>query len=259
MLLAIDVGNTNITLGVFQGERLEATSRIATDPRKMSDEYALFFSNMLPLKGIPREVITDVVMCSVVPPLTPVLEELCEDYFKTTPLVVTVGVKTGVRILYDNPRDVGTDRVVDAVAALRLYGGPVIVVDFGTATVFDAITGDGHYLGGAIAPGIIIAAEALFQNTSQLRRVQLAHPPSPIGKNTIHSMQSGLVLGYTDMVEGMVRRFKQEMGDNAKVIATGGLAGLIAQETNVFNAVNLDLTLIGLRLIYEMNTSVKEA
>ena len=259
MLLAIDIGNTNITLGVFHKEHLKATSRIATDSRRMADEYALLLSNMLPLKGISPDAITGAAICSVVPPLTSVFEELCKDFFNVPPLVVNVGVKTGVRIFYDNPRDVGTDRVVDAAAAYRLYGGPVIVVDFGTGTVFDAVSQDGDYLGGAIAPGITIAAEALFQNASQLRRVQLVSPPSAIGKNTAHSMQSGLVLGYADLVEGMVRRFKREMGEDSKVVATGGLANLIAQETSVFDEINPDLTLIGLRLIYEMNTEGKGA
>lgn len=253
MLLAIDIGNTNIVLGVFRKERLEATWRIATDTRRMPDEYALAISSLLPMKGIAREEITDAALCSVVPPLTPVFEELCKKLFGMAPLVVGTGVKTGVRILYDNPRDVGADRVVDAAGAFRRYGGPAIVVDFGTATVFDAISKDGEYLGGAISPGVNVAAESLFLTTSQLRRVELVRPKTAIGKNTVHAMQSGLVLGYVGLVEGMVRRFKAELGGQAKVVATGGLAGLIAKETDVLDVVDPDLTLFGLRCIYDLN------
>ena len=253
MLLTLDIGNTNTTLGVFHDAELKATWRLATDPRRMPDEYGLLLNNLLPLKGVHLSDISDVALCSVVPPLIPVFEEVCQTYFKTVPLVVGAGVKTGVRILYDNPRDVGADRVVDAVAAYQLYGGPIIIVDFGTATVFDAVSQEGDYLGGAIAPGLNMAAEALFLNTSQLRRVEMVHPNSAIGKNTVASMQSGLVLGYAGLVEGMVRRFKAEFDDQAKVVATGGLAHLMAQEVSVFDVVNPDLTLVGLRLIYEMN------
>ena len=169
------------------------------------------------------------------------------------PLTVSAGVKTGISIQYDSPRDVGTDRVADAVAALKLYGGPVIVVDFGTATVFDAVSADGKYLGGALAPGINLSADALYQSTSQLRRVELVPPATAIGKNTVAAMQSGLIFGYIGLVEGMVARFKNELGPEAKVIATGGLAELMARETTVFDAVNPDLTLLGLRMIYDLN------
>ena len=192
-------------------------------------------------------------MCSVVPPLTPVFEQVCQNYFGVKPLTVTAGVRTGLQITYDNPRDVGSDRIADAVAAMQLYGSPVIVVDFGTATVFDAISRDGVYLGGAIAPGINVAAEALFLNTSQLRRVELTAPKSAIGQNTSASLQSGLVFGYAGLVEGIVARFKEELGQEAKVIGTGGLADIISQETDVFDAINPELTLVGLRLVYEMN------
>ena len=253
MLLAVDIGNTNIALGVFEEQRLRSTWRIATDPRRLPDEYGLLVSNMLPLKGISPQDITGACYCSVAPTLAPTFEEMCKYYFKVSPLAVTAGVKTGVRILYDNPRDVGADRIVDAVAALCLYGGPVIIVDFGTATVFDAVSRDGEYLGGAIAPGINVSAEALFLSTSQLRRVELTPPKSAIGRNTVTSLQSGLLLGHVGLVEGMVARFKEEMGQEVQVVATGGLAEIIAKETGIFDAVNPDLTLIGLRLIYEMN------
>jgi type III pantothenate kinase len=253
MLLALDIGNTNVTLGVFDGEALKATGRIATDPSRMPDEYGLLLRQLLPLKGIAPDRIDAVALCSVVPPLTQTFVDLCKTYFGTAPLVVGAGVKTGMKVLYDNPRDVGSDRIVDAAAAVKLYGTPAIIVDFGTATVFDAVTRDGEYLGGAIAPGVHVAAEALFHRTSQLRRVELARPPAAIGRSTVHSLQSGLVLGYADMVKGMVARFDKELGGGGKVIATGGLADLIAKEAKVFDVVNPDLTLVGLRLIHELN------
>ncbi|MDA0769431.1 MAG: pantothenate kinase [SAR202 cluster bacterium Casp-Chloro-G4] len=254
MLLALDIGNTNITLGIFQGDNIHATWRVATDASKMPDEYGILLNQLLGLKGMDSSNVDAVAVCSVVPPLTPVFLELCRTYFKIEPLVVGAGTKTGIRILYDNPRDVGADRIVDAAAALKMYGGPVIVVDMGTATVFDAVTGDGNYLGGAIAPGMAIAADALFHTTSQLRRVELVSPGVAIGKNTVHAIQSGLVLGYAELVKGMVGRFDRELGGGAKVVATGGLAPVVAQEAGVFDAVDPDLTLTGLRLIHEMNS-----
>ena len=259
MLLALDIGNTNITLGAFQGEKLCATWRLFTDLHRQPDEYAALIRNLLPLKGVQIEDIKDIIACSVVPPLTTVFEEVARSSFHVVPLVVGMGTKTGVRILYDSPRDVGADRVVDAAAAYRMYGGPLVVVDFGTATVFDAITVDGDYLGGAIVPGVTIAAEALYMGTSQLRRVEFQAPSSAIGKNTVAAIQSGLVFGHVAIVEGMVKRFRAELGEDAKAIATGGLAELIAKETGVFYAVNQDLTLIGLRLIHEMNRPAERA
>ena len=253
MLLALDIGNTSITLGVFRAGELKATWRIATDAARMADEYGLMLSQMLELKSVPAAEVKAIALCSVVPPLTPTFVELSETYFGITPLVVGSATRTGIRILYDHPRDVGADRIVDAAAALKLYGGPVIVVDIGTATVFDAISREGEYLGGAIAPGIAIAADSLFHTTSQLRRVELSRPPAAIGKNTVHAIQSGLVLGYADLVKGMVARFDRELGGGSKVIATGGLASVIEGEVKVFDAVDPDLTLTGLRLIHEMN------
>ena len=255
MLLAIDIGNTNITLGVFEGAPLKAIWRLATDSRRMPDEYGLAVINLLSLQGIFPPSIEAISLCSVVPPLTQVFEGLCHTYFSVTPLVVGTGVRTGIKILYDNPRDVGADRIVDAVAAYQLYGGPVIIVDFGTATVFDAVSAKAEYLGGALAPGLVMAAEAMVANTSILRRIELVVPKSPIGKNTSHSMQSGLVLGQVDLVEGMIGRFRKEMGTDAKVVATGGLAPLIASQTDTFDVVNPELTLMGLRIIHEMNLS----
>lgn len=253
MLLALDIGNTNISLGMFDGERLVATWRLSTDRAKMSDEYTALLTQLLQLRGLSPSDVDAAVMCSVVPPLTPTFVELCRERFGAEPLSVGAGTKTGIRILYDNPRDVGADRIVDAAAALRLYGGPVIVVDIGTATVFDAVTAAGDYLGGAIAPGMAIAADALFNSTSQLRRVEIAAPATAIGRNTIHAIQSGLTLGYADLVRGMVGRFNAELGGGAKVVATGGLAPILETEAGVFDDVNPDLTLTGLRLIHELN------
>ena len=242
-----------VNLGVFDGETLVANLRVSTDARRSSDEYGLMIRDLLALNGVERSTITDVCMCSVVPPLTGIFEEVSETYFRIKPLSITAGVKTGLQISYDNPRDVGADRIVDAVAAINLYGKPVIIVDFGTATVFDAISKDGIYLGGAIAPGINVAAEALFLNTSQLRRVELVAPKSAIGQNTSTALQAGLVLGYAGLVTGLVERFKSELGPEAKVIGTGGLATIISKEADVFDDINQDLTLIGLRMIYNMN------
>lgn len=242
-----------VNLGVFDGETLVANLRVSTDARRSSDEYGLMIRDLLALNGVERSTITDVCMCSVVPPLTGIFEEVSETYFHIKPLSITAGVKTGLQISYDNPRDVGADRIVDAVAAINLYGKPVIIVDFGTATVFDAISRDGIYLGGAIAPGINVAAEALFLNTSQLRRVELVAPKSAIGQNTSTALQAGLVLGYAGLVTGLVERFKSELGPEAKVIGTGGLATIISKEADVFDDINQDLTLIGLRMIYNMN------
>lgn len=253
MLLTIDIGNTNVTVGVFQGETLKATWRLATVPGRMPDEYGMSLLNLLPVRGVAVSDITAIAVCSVVPPLTQVFSELSESFFGIKPLVVGAGVRTGIKVLYDSPRDVGADRIVDAAAAFRLYGGPLIIVDFGTATVFDAVSAQAEYLGGAIAPGLRLAAESIVTSTSQLRRVELIAPSTAIGKNTTHAMQSGLVLSHVDMVEGMVKRFRRELGQDAKVIATGGLASLVASETRVFDAVRPDLTLVGLRIIYDMN------
>jgi type III pantothenate kinase len=253
MLFAADIGNTNITVGIFDGEKLKATWRIATGVHRMPDEYAILILNLLERQGLKGSQITDAVICSVVPPLVGGFEELFHRYLKITPIVVGAGVKTGVRISMDNPREVGADRIVNAVAAHHLYGGPVIVIDFGTATTFDAVSAEGDYVGGSIAPGIAIATEALFTRTAVLPRVELVHPKKAIGRNTVAAMQSGIVYGYVGLIEGLVTRIRKELGAKAKVVATGGFAELLAEETSVIEVVNPDLTLIGLRLIYEMN------
>ncbi len=253
MLLAIDIGNTNITIGMFKDDKLKATWRIATGIHRMTDEYAVTLLNLLRQQGLDVPNVTKVAICSVVPPLTAVFEELCQKYFNVVPLVVRAGVKTGVRIRLDNPSEVGPDRIVDAAAAYNLYGGPIIIVDMGTATAFDTVSKEGDYLGGALAPGMSMAAESLFTRTAMLPRVGLTRPEHAIGTNTITAMQSGLVFGYVGLIEGIIARILQELGEKAKVVATGGYAELIAKETKVINAVNTDLTLIGLRLIYMMN------
>ncbi len=254
MLLAIDVGNTNATVGVFDDDSLRATWRFATDVGKLADEYAVLMLSLLQHESLSPEDIGEGVLACVVPDLEPVFEAVCRRYFGVRPLVVGTGVRTGLRVLYDSPRDVGADRVADAVAAVHLYGPPpLIVVDLGTATVFDAIDGEGDYLGGALAPGLGIAAEALFRRAAKLYRVELSRPRAAIGRNTVNAMQSGILFGYVGLVEGIVARMKVELGGGAKVIGTGGYAEVIAQETRVIDTVDMDLTLQGLRLIYDLN------
>ena len=253
MLLAIDIGNTNINFGVFEDAELRATWRIATGIRRMADEYGILLLNLLHQQGLKVEDVTKVSLCSVVPTLTVIFEELCQKYFHLSPLVIGAGVKTGVSIRMDNPKEVGTDRIVNAAAAHHLYGGPVIIADFGTATTFDTVSREGDYLGGAIAPGISMAAEALFTRTAVLPRVELTRPKYAIGTNTIDAIRSGLVFGYVGLVEGIITRIQAELDEKAKVVATGGYADIIARETSVIEVINPDLTLIGLRLIYLMN------
>lgn len=253
MLLTIDVGNTNVTLGLFQGQELGPRWRLATEHERMPDEYGLQILGLLNHAGVNPQQLIGVCLASVVPPLTGKFAEACRIYLGFDPLVVDAGVKTGVRIRYDDPRAVGADRVADAAAVQKLYGTPACVVDFGTATTFDAISANGDYLGGAIAPGIGIAAEALFQRTAKLPRVELQRPPAAIGRNTVHSMQSGLLFGYASLVEGMVRRFRMELGPQTKVIGTGGLAELVAKETDVIQIIAPWLTLDGLRIIWDLN------
>ena len=253
MLLAIDINNTSVHLGVFHGDELRATWRLGTDKERLPDEYAILLLGLLRTCDIDAAGLHDCVIGSTVPALTQTFIELTRRYFRANPLVVGSGVRTGLRILYDNPRDVGADRVIDAVAAIKLYGPPLIIVDCGTATVFDAISPEGDYVGGAIAPGIGIAAEALFQKASKLYHVELEKPKSAIGKNTVHALQSGIMFGYVGLVEGIIDRFQRELGSGARVVATGGYAPAIARETAVIEVVNGNLTLIGLRLIHEMN------
>lgn len=254
MLLAIDIGNTNITLGLYRENELQQAWRLATDHERMPDEYGLQLLGLLEHADCKGEDLTAAALASVVPPLTGRFLEACSKYLNLEPLVVDAGVKTGLKIRYEDPKfALGADRVVDAVAVLKLYGGPACVVDFGTATTFDAITSEGEYLGGAIAPGIGIAADALYQRAAKLPRVDIGRPPAAIGRNTVHAMQSGLLFGYVGLVEGMVARFRTELGRDMKVIGTGGLAGLIAKETEVIEILAPWLTLEGLRILWEMN------
>lgn len=253
MLLAIDVGNTNIVCGVYRGKELVCHWRMATDRQKTPEEYSLLWYQFLLYYGLKSEDIRAAALASVVPPLTQILVTTVQQLFKVEPLVVGPGIKTGMPIRFDNPREVGADRIVNGVAAYELYGGPAIVVDFGTATTFDAISAAGEYLGGAIAPGIGISTEALFYHAAKLPRVELVRPRSIIGKNTVACMQAGIMYGFIGQVEGIVNRMKIELGAEALVVATGGLAGLIAPETEVIDKVNPWLTLEGLRIVYERN------
>lgn len=254
MLLTIDIGNTNVTLGVFDGERLVASWRLASDAARMPDEYAVMLMNLLPQAGVHRSDVTAAVLCSSVPPLVGAFEELCERYYGVRALVVGAGVKTGVKVLYENPREVGADRIADAAAAFKRFGGPCIIADCGTATVFDAVTANGEYLGGAIAPGIQLAADALTSRAAMLRRIELTGPKTAIGRNTVHALQAGIIFGYVGLVKELLARFKAELGGNPRVIATGGLAGVIARQADdLFDAVEPDLTLEGLRIIHELN------
>jgi len=257
MLFTIDIGNTNITFGVYNTRSSELAYhwRIKTDHGRMADEYGIIILGLMRHERLRFSQIRGVALASVVPPLTAVFVEMIERYMQQSPLVVEAGVKTGVKIRYDSPRDVGADRIVDAAAVYKTYGGPACIVDFGTATTFDAISRHGEYLGGAIAPGIGISAEALSSRTSKLPRVDLVRPPKAVGGNTVHAIQSGLIFGYVGLVEGMVARFRQELGQDMRVIGTGGLAETIAAETDVIEVVNPWLTLEGLRIIWEINQS----
>jgi type III pantothenate kinase len=253
MLLTIDIGNTNLTLGIYDGEQLGWRWRLATVHERMPDEYGLQLLGLLQHAGLKPDDLSGICLASVVPPVTAKIREACQKYLGQTILEVNASTKTGVKILYDDPNVVGADRIVDAAAVQHLYGGPACIVDFGTATTFDAVSAEGDYLGGAIAPGIGIAAEALFQRTAKLPRVELSRPPSAIGRNTTHSMQSGLLFGYVSLVEGMVARFRSELGENMKVIGTGGLVEIIAAETDAIEIIAPWLTLDGLRIIWELN------
>lgn len=253
MLLALDVGNTNTVVGVFEGADLKAHWRLSTRRAGTSDEYGIFVKSLFDFAGLDFRAITAVILSTVVPTVQGPLEEMSRQFFGVEPLVVGPGIKSGMPILYEAPREVGADRIVNAVAAFELYGGPCIVVDFGTATTFDAISARGEYLGGAICPGIGISAEALFQRAAKLPRVDIARPKAVIGRNTVHSMQSGLYYGYLGLVEGLVGRMRDELGGDPKIVATGGLAGLLLAGSSLVDHLDPWLTLTGLRILYERN------
>jgi type III pantothenate kinase len=254
MLLVFDIGNTNIVLGTYEGENLLQHWRISTDRQKTGDEYGMLINNLFNYAGMNITEVTAIIISSVVPPLVVPIVRMCQRYFGVEPLLVGPGIKTGICIKYENPREVGADRIVNAVAAYHKYGGPLIIVDFGTATTFCVIAENGDYLGGAIAPGIGISTEALFQRAAKLPRIELVKPRTVICRNTVTSMQSGIIYGFTGQVDEIVRRMKEELDHDAQVVATGGLANLIAQESHTINVVEHFLTLEGLRLVYERNS-----
>ena len=256
MLLVIDVGNTNIVLGVYDGKKLINDWRVATNKDKTSDEYGLVIDQIFNYHGLKTSDIDAVMISSVVPPLMYTLQAVSKKYFKSDPYIVGPGIKTGMNIKYDNPKEVGADRIVNAVAAYEQYGGPIIVVDFGTAITFCAISKSGEYLGGAIAPGIKISSEALFMRTAKLPKVEIVKPDRVICKNTVSSIQAGLIYGYVGLVDNIIAKMKEELSEEGEVktvVATGGLASLISSESKYINRIDKLLTLEGLRIIYDRN------
>lgn len=253
MLLAIDVGNTNIVLGVFDGEELRENWRVGTKLEMTADEHAMVLKDLFGFAGLAFSQVTGVIISTVVPPLLPVLTEVSRKYFRLEPLSVSSEIRTGLTYGYENPGEIGADRIVNAVAAHRRYGGPLIIVDFGTATTFCAVTKEAAYLGGVIVPGIRLSADALTQRAAKLPRFELARPKTVIGRDTVSAMQSGILYGYAGLVDGIVERMRAEFAADAKVVATGGLAGLVAPETRTVREVRPHLTLEGLRILFDLN------
>ncbi|MFP4081230.1 MAG: type III pantothenate kinase [Candidatus Aminicenantes bacterium] len=253
MLLAADIGNTNIVIGIFRGRSLIKSWKIRTEREKTCDEYGITLLNLFSSADLKKQEIRSVIFSSVVPPLTPVFQQLSRDLFGVKALVVGPGLKTGMPILYENPLEVGADRVVAAVAAFAKYGGPAIVVDFGTATTFDAVSEKGEYLGGAIAPGIQIAAEALYLKTAKLPRIEIRKPQKAIGRTTVSSMQSGLYYGYIGLISRIIEEMRKELGEKTKVISTGGFAAVISRDIQSIQFGEPYLVLEGLRIIFDRN------
>ena len=259
MILTLDIGNTNMKTALFDGAEMMQYWRLSTNRNRTSDEYGMSLMKLLDYHGIDRDEVKGVMMSSVVPQINFTIEHMCRNYFGMEPMKIEPGVKTGINIKYENPRELGSDRIANAVAAYELYGGPCITIDFGTATSFGAISAKGEFLGGAICPGLKLAADALTEHTAKLPRFELVKPEGVIGRNTISNMQAGIVYGYIGQIKYLVNRMKKEMGvDGIQVIATGGLAVLVAGESSVIDVMDGLLTLKGLRLIYEKNASEKE-
>ncbi|HEY4554037.1 MAG TPA: type III pantothenate kinase [Bacillaceae bacterium] len=255
MIFVLDVGNTNIVLGVYDGEKLKFHWRMETSRSKTEDEYGMLIKALFEHVGLRFEHINGIIISSVVPPIMFTLERMCKKYFQEKPLIVGPGIKTGLNIKYENPREVGADRIVNAVAGIHEYGSPLIIVDFGTATTFCYINEKAEYMGGVIAPGIGISTEALYSKAAKLPRIEITHVDDIIGKNTVAAMQAGILFGFVGQVEGIVKRIKEKSKEEPTVIATGGLANLIATETSMIEIVDQDLTLKGLQLIYKRNAS----
>jgi len=253
MIFVLDVGNTNTVLGVFDKEELKYHWRIETSRNKTEDEYGMVIKTLLDFEGLSFSDISGIIISSVVPPIMFALERMCQKYFHITPLIVGPGIKTGLNIKYDNPKEVGADRIVNAIAGIHLHGSPLIIVDFGTATTYCYINEEKQYLGGAIAPGINISTEALYTKAAKLPRIEIVRPDDIVGKNTVSAMQAGILYGYVGQVEGIVNRMKAQSNKEPKVIATGGLASLIAKESEVIDVIEPFLTLKGLHLIYQRN------
>jgi type III pantothenate kinase len=253
VIFVFDIGNTNTVLGVYDGDDLKYHWRIETNRNRTDDEYGMVIKSLFNHVGLNFSDIDGIVISSVVPPIMFALERMCEKYFNLKPLIVGPGTKTGLNIKYENPREVGADRIVNAVAAIHDYGSPLIIVDFGTATTYCYVNEDKQYMGGAIAPGINISTEALYSKAAKLPRIEITRPEGVIGKNTVSAMQAGIVYGYVGQVEGIVKRMKEQSKLKATVIATGGLAQLISQESDIFDVIDPFLTLKGLQLIYKRN------
>lgn len=253
MLLVIDIGNTNIVYGIYDGDQLLHHWRVSTNRASTADEYGMALRTLFTYAGYDPANIDAIAIASVVPPLMPAIEQMCRVYFNIQPLIIGPGIKTGMALHYDNPREIGADRIVDAVAGFAKYGGPLTIIDFGTATTFGVISRDGAYLGGAIYPGIGISTEALFQRAARLPRIELVKPKNIINKNTVSAMQAGIIYGYVGLVDGICRRIEAELGEKTRVIATGGLADLIADDSECIETVDHFLTLEGMRLVYLKN------